>query len=127
MARVFISFAIEDKNLRDLLIGQKRNYRNDIDFTDYSVKEPWSSSWKTRCRERIRLCKGMIGIVTRNTPSADGQLWELKCGSEEQIPTLLIHGRPNYSDRLSFLPLEIKGHSIHDWNTSNLVNFLQRL
>lgn len=58
MARVFISFAIEDKTLRDFLVGQKRNARTPIEFTDYSVKEAWSSSWKTNCRQRINGCRG---------------------------------------------------------------------
>lgn len=40
MVRIFTSFAIEDRNLRDLLVGQKRNTRTQIGFTDYSVKDP---------------------------------------------------------------------------------------
>ena len=92
MARVFISFAIEDKVLRGFLVGQKNNGRTAIDFIDYSVKEPWDSSWKTNCRARIKSCAGMIGIITHNTPKADGQLWELKCAIEEGVPLMLIHG-----------------------------------
>lgn len=34
MARVFTSFAIEDKDLRNLLVGQKQNSNNDIEFTE---------------------------------------------------------------------------------------------
>ena len=78
MARVFISFAIEDKVLRGFLVGQKNNARTAIEFTDYSVKEPWDSSWKTNCRARIKGCRAVIGIITPNTQKADGQLWELK-------------------------------------------------
>lgn len=37
MARVFISFAVEDMVLRGFLVGQKNNARTAIDFTDYSV------------------------------------------------------------------------------------------
>ena len=90
--RVFISFAVEDKVLRDFLVGQKRNDNIDISFMDYSVKEPWDEKWKTNCRTRIKGCDGLIGIITTNTPKADGQLWELKCGYDEGVPTLLIHG-----------------------------------
>ncbi|MEO1407012.1 MAG: hypothetical protein AAFV54_11050 [Pseudomonadota bacterium] len=51
MANVFIGFAIEDKILRGFLVGQKKNARTVIEFTDYSVKQPWDKAWKTNCRE----------------------------------------------------------------------------
>jgi len=127
MARVFISFAIEDKTLRDFLVGQKRNARTPIDFTDYSVKEAWSSSWKTNCRQRINGCRGMIGIITPNTPRADGQLWELKCAIDGKMPLLLIHGHRTPEKRLTRLPSVITGKRINLWTQDNVVNFLNRL
>ncbi len=75
--RIFISFAIEDENLRNLLRGQGRNENTPIEFVDMSVKEPWDDKWKTRCRTRIKGCDGMIAIVTTKTASADGQIWEI--------------------------------------------------
>lgn len=127
MARVFISFAMEDKSLRDFLVGQKRNARTSIDFTDYSVKEPWSSSWKTNCRQRIKTCRGMIGIITPNTPKADGQLWELKCAIDEGVPLMLIHGYNAPERKLSTLPTVISGRQVNLWTEDNVVNFLNRL
>lgn len=127
MARVFISFAIEDRVLRDFLVGQKKNSKNFIDFTDYSVKEPWSSQWKTNCRARIKGCAGMIGIITPHTPQADGQLWELKCAIDEKKPLLLIHGHADVSKRLSTLPAPINGKAIFNWTETNIVSFLDRL
>lgn len=52
MKRIFISFAIEDSNLRDLLVGQAKNKRSTFEFVDMSVKQPWDSSWKTNCRTK---------------------------------------------------------------------------
>lgn len=127
MARVFISFAIEDRVLRDFLVGQKKNSTNVIEFTDYSVKEPWSSQWKTNCRARIKGCAGMIGIVTKNTPNADGQLWELKCAIDEGVPLLLIHGHSDAAKRLVKLPAPITGKRVNNWTEANIVSFLDRL
>lgn len=127
MARVFISFAMEDRSLRDLLVGQKRNARSQIDFTDYSVKEPWLSSWKTNCRQRIASCRGMIGIITKNTPKADGQLWELKCAVDLGIPLMLIHGYNSPEKKLVSLPLAISGRRVYLWSEDNVVSFLDRL
>jgi len=127
MARVFISFAMEDKILRDFLVGQKNNARTKIEFTDYSVKEPWSAAWKTNCRERIKGCSAMIGIVTKNTSAADGQLWELKCAGEEEVPLFLIHGYAAPEKKLTTLPGVIASRRIHLWTEENIVNFLNQV
>jgi hypothetical protein len=127
MARVFISFAIEDKVLRGFLVGQKNNGRTAIDFIDYSVKEPWDSSWKTNCRARINSCAGMIGIITHNTPKADGQLWELKCAIEEGVPLMLIHGYSTPEKKISSVPSVISGRAINQWTEANIVWFLNKL
>lgn len=127
MARVFISFAIEDQILRGFLVGQKNNARTAIDFTDYSVKEPWSSAWKTNCRARIKSCAGMIGIITHNTPRADGQLWELKCAMDEGVPLMLIHGYSAPEKKIATLPSVIAGRTINQWTEANIVWFLNKL
>lgn len=126
MARIFISFAMEDRGLRDLLVGQKINPRSGIDFTDYSVKEPWSNNWKTNCRDRIRQCSGMIGVVSRNSVRADGQLWEIKCAMEQRMPLLLIHGYSAPERKLYALPGELSGIPVYDWSEHNIVSFLSR-
>lgn len=127
MARVFISFAIEDKILRDFLVGQKKNSRNDINFTDYSVKTPWDSSWKTQCKQRINSCTGMIGIITPNTHAADGQLWELSCAITTKLPILLIHGYSDPNNRAKRLPSEVSGQTIFPWSEDKVVSFLNSL
>ncbi|MEH6560328.1 MAG: hypothetical protein V7713_02745, partial [Marinobacter sp.] len=72
--RIFISFAMEDKTLRDFLVGQAKNEKSPFEFVDMSVKKPWDSAWKTNCRMKIKGCDGVIIIVTKNTKNADGQL-----------------------------------------------------
>jgi len=76
--RVFVSFAIEDKVYRDLLVSQAKNKKTPFEFIDKSVKEPWSNSWKTQCKERMKSCDGVIVLVTENTTNADGVHWEVK-------------------------------------------------
>ena len=97
--RIFISFAIEDSNLRDLLVGQSKNDNCPFDFVDMSVKEPWDSNWKEKCRTKIKRCDGIIAIITKNTKKASGQLWEIKCAKEEKIP-------PEGAERLHFFCLK---------------------
>lgn len=123
--RIFTSFAIEDKNLREMLIGQRNNNHSTIEFTDMSVKEPWDSSWKTRCRTRVKGCDGMIVIVTKNSKIATGQLWEVKCAVDEGIPLLGIWG---YSNEKGFaVPIELRNIIIKDWTWSNISNWVGSL
>ncbi len=127
--RVFISFAIEDDHLRDFLVGQAQNEKTPFSFTDMSVKEPWKDEWKDKCRSKIRGCDGVIGIITTNTKTASGQLWELGCAYDESKPVLLIYGyteeakRPD-SDKL---PEPVKGRRIYNWTWANIKSFLDRL
>jgi hypothetical protein len=69
----------------------------------------------------------MIGIITHNTPKADGQLWELKCAIDEGLPLMLIHGYSDPKKRLSVLRTVISGRRINLWSEDNIVNFLNRL
>jgi hypothetical protein len=122
--RVFSSFAIEDANLRTLLVGQARNAGSPFSFVDLSVKEPWDSSWKTNCRTKIKGCDAVIGIITNNTSKASGQLWELQCAYEERIPVLLIFGN---AERPSSLPAPVTGRRILTWTWPNIATFLDGL
>lgn len=123
--RIFTSFAIEDRSLRDMLRGQMRNPSTPIIYTDMSVKEPWANSWKTQCRTRIKGCDGMVAIVTRNTAAADGQLWELKCAYEEGVPVFPIYG--SQTNRPARLPTILQRRRIYNWTWNNIASFISRL
>jgi hypothetical protein len=121
--RVFISFAIEDGSLRDFLVGQARNESSPFEFVDMSVKKPWDSAWKTNCRTKIRGCDGLLAIVTNNTRSADGQLWEIKCAREEGVPRKGVWGYVDEHPSIS----ELGSMSIVDWTWNNIANWLDTL
>jgi hypothetical protein len=123
--RIFISFAIEDANLRDLLVGQAKNENSPFEFVDMSVKDPWDFAWKTNCRRKIKGCDGMLIIVTKNTKNADGQLWEINCAGEESVPRLGIWG--NSSNKPAALPAELKHVKILNWTWANISNWLDSL
>lgn len=125
MRRIFISFAIEDENLRDLLRGQSRNTNSPFEFVDMSVKQPWDSQWKTKCRTRIRGCDGMISIITRNTKNADGQIWEMNCAKDEGIPLLAIYG--NNSHIGATIPNECGYLPVVDWNWEKISAWIKQL
>src|SRR5437763_7693103 len=86
--RVFIAFAKEDERMRDLLRGQSLSTLTDFEYIDMSVKEPYSSAWKERVRTRIRGSAGVIALISKNTPAATGERWEVECAIAEKKPLL---------------------------------------
>ena len=123
MKRIFISFAIEDKLFRDFLVGQAANDKSPFEFTDMSVKEPWKSEWKEKCRIKIKGCHGVIGLISNHTPSADGVLFELRCAYEENIPVMLMY----INDDRPTLPSFLSGKKINVWSWSNIKSFIDSL
>jgi hypothetical protein len=120
--RIFVSFAMENRNLRDLFVGQARNGRTPFELIDMSVKEAWDNAWKTNCRARIKSCTGMVGLITADTAKADGQLWELKCALADGIPLLLI----NADGKSSRPPAGLETKSVSNWTWDNVFNFIER-
>ena len=125
MKRIFISFAIEDKHLRDFLKGQAKNENSPFEFVDMSVKDPWDSQWKTNCRTRIKGCDGVISIVTKNTKNADGQIWEMKCAKDENIPIVGIYGNDSHSGVT--IPSECEDIRLMDWTWSNISKWIDNI
>jgi nucleoside 2-deoxyribosyltransferase len=124
MKRVFISFAMEDKFARDNLVHQAEQSHTPFEFVDMSVRQPWSSSWKTQCRERIKQCDGVVAFISRNTPRADGACWEIKCAIEEGIP---IRGFWVHRDDPCCRPAELGSTRVDYWTWDNVTNFINSL
>src|SRR5689334_13111803 len=68
---VFISFVGEDLNDVNLLRGQAKNENSDIEFNDWSLREPFESREaeyiKRGIRERIRQCSVTVVYVSDKT------------------------------------------------------------
>lgn len=122
--RIFISFAIEDVKYRDFLVGQAKHGDSPFEFVDMSVKEPWDSSWKTRCRTRIKGCNGVIALISKNTAKAEGALWEMNCAVEEGIPVMAVH---IYKDDKGPIPGVLKGTPDIEWGWNGIATFIDSL
>ncbi len=123
MRRVFIAFAKEDEHIRDLLKGQSLNTDSPFEYVDMSVKEPYSSEWKEKVRTRIRGSHGVIALISKSTPSADGELWEIRCAVDEEKPLL---GLWIYKgDRTE--PTIMKGQKIVVWTWDAIAKFIDSL
>ncbi len=122
--RIFVSFAVEDANYRDLLKGQAKNAKSPFDFVDMSAKEPWDEKWKTNCRTKIKGCDGLIALLSKKTWNADGAKWEMKCAKEEGIPMLGVH---IHKDDKGAIPSELAGKKVIEWTWDGIAKFIDSL
>lgn len=123
--RIFISFAIEDRDFYILLAGQAKNDRTPFEFVDMGVKQPWDEKWKTNCRTRIKGCDGVIVLISKTTANADGALWEIKCAKEEKVPILGVYCTT--TNRPTTLPSDLSGVRVVDWTWPNIKRFIDSL
>lgn len=122
--RIFIAFAIEDESTKNLFTGQAKNERVPYEFVDMSVKEPWSSEWKSKCRTKIKGCDGAFVLVSKNLKKASGALWEIDCIKEEKIPIRGIYIKEaDYFDK----PDNLFGILCKEWTWSNVKDFIDSL
>lgn len=123
--RIFIAFAVEDRFARDNLVYQaKQQHSAPFSFVDMSVKDPWDTAWKTNCRTKIKGCDGVIAFISRNSPGATGECWEIKCAKEESVPlrALWVH-----KDDKCCKPAELGTSSVYEWTWDNVKSFLDSL
>jgi hypothetical protein len=79
---VFLSFVMEDIDEVNLLRGQARNERSDIEFNDWSVREPYDSTKsdyiRQRITERIKQSSVAVVYVSEKTASSQWVRWEIE-------------------------------------------------
>ena len=124
MKNIFISFAIEDKFARDHLVNQAEQARVPFSFADMSAREAWDNSWKTRCRERIKQCDGVVALLSPRTRLADGAKWEMQCAIEEGIPIMGVH---IHKDNKGQIPSELDGEKVIEWTWDGIKRFIEGL
>lgn len=119
---IFVAFAKEDEASRNLLKGQSLNTKSPFEYVDMSVKEPYDSAWKTQTRTRIKRSDGVIALVSKSTPKADGELWEINCAREE-AKALLGIWIGDYRTK----PTEMGSAPCKVWTWDNIADFINGL
>lgn len=76
--RAFISFRMEDSWARDFLREHARNAKDEVEFIDYSIQDPFDSSWKNQCKLRIAETKGTIVLIGATTYQSEPVEWEIE-------------------------------------------------
>jgi MTH538 TIR-like domain (DUF1863) len=119
--RAFISFQMEDKWARDFLAQHARDGENDVEFSDYSVKDPFDSRWKTECTKRIGMTKGTIVLVGPTTWQSDAVLWEI---AETIRQNHYIFGIQINKDTTHAIPGGLPSNNVIRWNFQQIAKWL---
>lgn len=119
---VFIAFAMEDEASRNLFTGQRTLSSTPYEFIDLSVKEQYETDWKTKVSARISRSNGVIVLLSASTPSASGQLWEIK-EAVAQGKKILGIWLGDYRKK----PVEIGAAPCVIWTWKNVGNFIDSL
>lgn len=79
---VFISFVSEDLSYVNMLRGQAKNENSNIEFNDWSLKEPFDSKQaeyiRRGIRERIRQCSVTVVYLSEKTANSKWVDWEIR-------------------------------------------------
>lgn len=123
MARnVFLSFAMEDRDLVNLFRGQAKSSRSDIVFRDYSVKEPFERAWKTNAGRLIGMCSATICLVGPSTWRSDAVDWEIRKSAELGKRLLAVNLTPGIKRRPA--ALRELGVPTVEWNADAIMREL---
>lgn len=120
--KAFISFEMEDKWARDFLAQHAKDKKNDIEFYDYSVKDPFDSKWKTECVKRIALTKGTIVLVGPTTSKSEAVLWEI---AETIRQSHYIFGIQINKDKTHPIPKGLPNQNVIRWDFEQISSWLK--
>jgi len=125
---VFISFAVEDLDVVNLLRGQAKNENSDLEFNDWSLREPFDSSKadyiKRGIRERIRQSSVTIVYISDHAADSKWVDWEIRESIALGKSVLAMHKGERPPARL---PLAVLDHKIPvvPWNHEAIMKAIE--
>jgi len=119
----FISFDTEDEAQVNLLREQAKKENSNLDFRDYSLKEPFDERWKAQCRERIAQTSATIVMIGSDTANREAVNWEIE---ESYRQGKKVIGVRIHRDRNDPVPAAMKEHNapITTWETAKIQKLL---
>ena len=122
--RVFISFHIDDEAQINFLRHQAKN-SDQLEFIDYSVKEPFDEKWKTQSADRIKRCSVMIVAIGEHTCQRPAVDWEIRKAHELGIPVIGMRIHSDAHDKVPQAMIE-HGDKVVPWKLETIQSELDR-
>jgi hypothetical protein len=113
---------MDDEKSRNLFTGQRTYNGTPFEYIDFSVKERYETDWKAKVTTRIRRSDGVIALISPNTPSSTGQLWEMQTAIAEGKPLLGI-----WLDGYRTKPAAMGTAPCKPWTWDNVNDFIESL
>lgn len=122
---VFISFHAEDEAQVNLLRSQAKKDDQNLEFRDYSIKEPFDEKWKTQAKDRISQTSATIVMIGPGTSNRDAVNWEIE---ESYRQKKKVIGVRIYRDRNDPVPQDLKDHKapVVDWDLTKIQQHLDK-
>ncbi len=126
---VFISFVNEDLGDVNLLRGQAKNENNDLEFNDYSLKEPYDSEKaeyiKSGIRERIRQASVTVVYISENTHASKWVDWEARESRAQGKGIICVHKGDTAPSKLPRFVSEL-GIKVVQWKHKELSEAIEQ-
>jgi hypothetical protein len=126
---VFISFASDDLGDVNMLRAQAKNDNSDIEFNDWSLKEPFDSKKadyiKRGIRERIRQCSVTVVYVSDKTADSKWVDWEIRESIAMGKGVVAMHKGDSAPARLPKAVIEYKVPVV-SWNQKELAKAIKK-
>ncbi len=116
---VFISFHTEDESQVNLLRKQASDDRFELEFRDYSIKEPFDEAWKSQTKKIISKTSAMIVMIGPDTAQRKAVDWEIR---EAHRQGKKVMGVRIYKDQNHPIPSAIKeyGDKVVAWKMKEI-------
>ena len=125
---VFISFVSEDLDEVNLLRGQAKNEDSNLEFNDWSLREPFDSEnaeyIRRGIRERIRQCSVTLVYVSERTADSKWVDWEIRESRALGKGVIAVHKGDTPPSRLPAAIQEL-GYRVVPWNQKEIARAIR--
>ena len=126
---VFLSFEEKDIDLVNLFRGQAQNSNSELEFDDYSVKDPYNSEnadyIKQQIRKKLDSVSVTVCLIGHSTHKSDWVNWEIIASNAKGKRLIGVRLHNSQFD-IAPSPLTRNGGKVVDWKIDDIINAIEK-